>query len=183
MVGKGRHAVIGVRSIDPILSLVGPIGLATSVGTALVLDLGPSAPNPGQRTLRDVAVDGPTLAELSPGRRGVAMIPGGGIDFGDAIDLIEQLAMRWPAVAVRVETPGWPFPVVPVIPMYPGRLLLPSEPLGVWQPIGGSGPAPGPGPVLPRLRAGHLRRLLSGHVPRRSRWIEAWRPVWDMPWA
>ncbi|HET9258497.1 MAG TPA: hypothetical protein VFP42_00035 [Acidimicrobiia bacterium] len=171
-----------MRSIDPILSLVGPIGLAASLGTALVIDLGPSGANEG-RSLRDISADGPTLAELSPGRRGVAMIPGGGIDPRDAIDLIEQLAIRWPAVAVRVEGPGWPFPVVPVIPIYPGRLLVSTEPLGVWQPIGGSGRAPGPGPVLPRLRAGQLRRLLSGQVPRRSRWVDAWRPVWDMPWA
>lgn len=174
---------MGVRSIDPILSLVGPIGLAASVGTALVVDLVPSAGSQGRRTLRDLSADGPTLAELSPGRRGVAMIPGGGIEPVDAIELLERLALTWPAITVRVEGTGWPFPVVPVIPIYPGPFLATIEPLGVWQPIGGVGRAPGPGPVLPRLRTGQLRRLLSGHIPRRSRWVEAWRPVWDMPWA
>ena len=137
----------------------------------------------GQRTLREMVSDGPTLAELSPGRRGVAMLAGGGVDAADAIVVIDQLAMRWPAVTVRVDGPQWPFPVVPVIPVYPGRLLTISEPTGVWQPIGGGHVKPGPGPVLPRLRPGQLRRLLAGQLPRRSRWIEAWRPVWDMPWA
>lgn len=183
MVGKGRHPILGVRSIDPVLSLVSPVGLAAAVGTALVVDLSGTGRMSGQRTLRDLAAEGPTLAELSPGRRGVAMIAGGGIEAGDAIVLIEQLAARWPALTVRVDGPEWPFPVVPVVPVYPGRLLAVSEPIGVWQPIGGGNVRPGPGPVLPRLRPGHLRRLLAGHIPRRSRWIEAWRPVWDMPWA
>lgn len=182
MVGKGRHSILGARSVDPVLSMVSPIGLAASVGTALVVDM-VSEPRPGARSLRDIARDGPSLAELSPGRKGVAMLVGGDLSPSEAMDTLERLAVRWPAITVRVSGGAWPFPVVPVIPLYPGRLLAVVEPSGVWQPVG-TGSAPhGPGPVLPRLRPGALRRLLTGQLPRRSRWVAAWRPVWDMPWA
>lgn len=182
MVGKGRHSILGARSVDPVLSFIAPIGLAASVGTGLVVDL-VSAPTPGSRSLRDIAADGPALAELSPGRQGVALLTGGDISRSEAVDTLERLAARWPAVTVRVSGQSWPFPVVPVIPLYPGRLLSEPEAAGVWQPIGAHGTPRGPGPVLPRLRPGALRRLLAGQLPRRSRWVAAWRPVWEMPWA
>lgn len=183
MVGKGRHSILGLRSIDPVLSLVAPVGLAASVGTGLIVDL-VSVSRPGMRTLREISADGPSLAELSPGRRGVALLHGGDISKPEAVETLERLAARWPAITVRVSGSEWPFPVVPVIPLYPGQFLSEPEPVGVWQPVGSGHGAPrGPGPVLPRLRPGVIRRLLSGSLPRRSRWLEAWRPVWDMPWA
>ncbi|HZD22361.1 MAG TPA: hypothetical protein VE569_03015 [Acidimicrobiia bacterium] len=182
MVGKGRHPILGVRSIDPVLSLVAPIGLAASVGTGLVVDLA-SEGRRGDRSLRDLAEDGPTLAELSPGRPGVAFLDGAGMAVADAIDILDRLATRWPAVSVRVTGADWPFPVVPVIPLYPGKLMTVREARGVWQPVGTGSTPPGPGPVLPRLRPTHLRRLLSGQLPRRSRWVSAWRPIWELPWA
>jgi len=182
MVGKGRHSILGACSVDPVLSFVGPIGLAASVGTGLVVDL-VSAARPGARSLRDIAADGPALAELSPGRRGVALLVGDDLPPSEAVDILERLAARWPAVTVRVTGHDWPFPVVPVIPLYPGRFLAQEVPAGVWQPVGAQSTPRGPGPVLPRLRPGALRRLLTGQLPRRSRWIAAWRPVWDMPWA
>ena len=183
MVGKGRHSILGARSIDPVLSFVAPIGLAAAVGTGLVIDL-VSDPRPGMRTLREISADGPSLAELSPGRGGVAFLQGGDFSGPEALETIERVAARWPAVTVRVSGSGWPFPVVPVIPLYPGRFLPQPEPAGVWQPVGSRHGKPlGPGPVLPRLRPALLRRILAGQLPRRSRWVEAWRPVWDMPWA
>lgn len=183
MVGKGRHSILGVRSIDPVLALVAPIGLAASVGTGLVVDLTIGRRRGSSRSLRDLGEDGPSLAELSPGRPGVAFLDGGGLAPPEAVEVLERLAGTWPALTVRVADGDWPFPVVPVIPLYPGRLLPVSEARGVWQPVGHGATAPGPGPVLPHLRAGHLRRLLSGQLPRKSRWIEAWRPIWEMPWA
>lgn len=162
--------------------MLAPIGLAASVGTGLVVDLvAPAAP--GSRTLGEIAADGPSLAELSPGRGGVAFLQGGDTSPSEAIETIERLAARWPAVAVRVTGRDWPFPVVPVIPLYPGRLLTEPESAGVWQPVDGSPGPGGPGPVLPRLRPAVVRRLLGGHLPRRSKWVRAWRHVWDMPWA
>ncbi|HEU4320427.1 MAG TPA: hypothetical protein VFS66_10140 [Acidimicrobiia bacterium] len=172
-----------MRSPDPVLSLVGAVGLAAAGGTGLVIDLLTDRAG-GKRTLRDLAVDGPSLAELSPSRRGVALLRGGGIEEQAALEIIERLAQRWPAVTIRVDSGRLPFPVVPAIPLYPpGLLPAPSETHCVWQPVGVGSDPPGPGPVLPRLRPSTLRRLLTLQMPRRSRWVEAWAPVWEMPWA
>ena len=174
---------MGVWSPDPVLSTVAPIGLAAAAGTALIVDLATTTAVTG-RTLADLVSDGPKLAELSPGRPGIAFIAGGNVDRIDGFEMLRQLAAHWPAVVIRVDDTGLPFPTVPVIPLFPGR-LAPSTPMnhGVWQPVGAGVEPPGPGPVLPRLRGGVARRMLSGHLPRRSRWISAWPPVWGMPWA
>ena len=183
MVGKGTHPILGLSSPDPVLSMVAPIGLAASVGTGLVVDLAMSGARSG-RTLADLAREGPALSELSPGKTGVAYLPGGDVELEAAIELIERFSFHWPAVVVRVPGPGLPFATVPVIPLFPGRLSPVAVPArGVWQPVMGGARAPGPGPVLPRLGARTIRRLLAGQLPRKSRWVAAWRPVWEMPWA
>lgn len=183
MVGKGRHSVLAVRSPDPVLSLVGAVGLAAAAGTGLVIDLLTDRAG-DRRTLRELATDGPSLAELSPSRRGVALLRGGGVDEQSGLDIIGRLAERWPAVAVRVDLSELPFPIVPAIPLYPSGLLPPpTETHCVWQPVGVGSNPPGPGPVLPRLRPSTLRQMLSLQIPRRSRWVDAWAPVWEMPWA
>ncbi len=184
MAGKGRHQVLGVWSPDPVLSLVAPIGLGASVGTALVVDLASAAIRTGDRTLADLAGDGPTMGELSPGRSGLALISAGQLGPDRALEVIESVAPRWPAVVLRMDRGDWPVPVVPVIPLLPGRLSpLPPTTHGVWQPVSAPQEPPGPGPVLPRLGAGLVRRVLAGRHPGRSRWVDAWRPVWEMPWA
>lgn len=176
--------MLGVRSPDLILSVVAPIGLAAAAGTALVVDLAAELAAATTRSLADIRADGPTLAEISPGRGGVALIAGGGIDRTDTAELIKRLSSRWPAIVVRVDGDGWDFPVVPVLPLFPGRLApVPDGLSAVWQPVGTGASPPGPGPVLPRLRPGALRRILGGHLPRRSRWVAAWASVWEMPWA
>lgn len=183
MVGKGRHLILGVWSPDPVLSLVAPIGLAASVGTALIVDLCSSVDASG-RSLAGLVADGPTLGELSPGRQGIAWLPGGNVDRTDAVELITQLGSHWPALVIRVPDRDFPFATVPVVPLFPGRLVPSIEtPNGVWQPIRGGAEPPGTGPVLPRLRSGVVRRMLAGQLPRRSKWVAAWRPVWEMPWA
>lgn len=182
MGGKGRHRVLATQSSDPVLSLVGALGLGASVGTALVVDLGPGSRN-GSRSLADIVTDGPSLDELSPGRRGLAFITGGGVPSPEAVEIVERLARRWPAVVVRVDTDEYPIPTARVEPLVAGRLVpKPAASHAVWQPVGTSIDPPGPGPVLPRLRAGLAAHLLDGRVPRRSRWIAALRPVWEMPW-
>jgi len=182
--GTGRHSILGIRSSDPVLSLAGAIGLGATLGVALVVDLTREIPVKSPRTLGEIASEGPLQAELSPGRRGVAVITGGGISDEDAIEVITGLGSHWPAVVVRVSRPDWPFPTVPVTPLLPG-LLAPRAPRppSVWQPVGRAERPPGPGPVLPRLPSSTLRRILTGSLPRRSRWVEAWRPVWELPWA
>lgn len=183
MVGKGRHPILGVWSPDPVLSTVAPIGLAAAAGTALLVDLATTTQTTG-RTLADLVSEGPRLAELSPGRPGVAFLAGGNVDLSVGIDMLQQLAGHWPAVVIRAPDANLAFVTVPVIPLFPGILApTPQVGHGVWQPVGGGAEPPGPGPVLPRLRAGVVRRMLSGHLPRRSRWMDAWRPVWEMPWA
>jgi hypothetical protein len=183
MVGKGRHPILGVWSPDPVLSILAPIGLAASAGTALIVDLTATS-GPSGRTLADLVDDGPSLAELSPGRRGIAMLAGGNVAVGPALELVGRLAEHWPALVIRAPDGEIPLASVPVIPLFPGRLAPITVPThGVWQPVGGGSNPPGPGPVLPRLRAGTIRRMLAGQLPGRSRWVEAWRSVWEIPWA
>lgn len=172
-----------MASADPVLSLVGPLGLAASAGTALVIDLLGGLRLASGRTLADIVEEGPRLDELSPGRSGVALIGGGPLPDQDAQAAVEQLATRWPAVVVRVADAGWPGPTVPVRPLYPGWLAPSGEGAAVWQPVGPGSDPPGPGPVLPRLGRATAYRLLSGRLPSRSRWISAWAPVWGLPWA
>lgn len=174
---------MGVWSPDPVLSTVAPIGLAASVGTALVVDLVPGG-NAGTRTLADLVSQGPKLSELSPVRQGIAMLSGGRISPSTAVDILDQLSAHWPALVVRLAEPEPGFANVPVIPLFPGKLAPRPEPVpGVWQPVAGGADPPGPGPILPRLRPGTVRRILSGQLPRRNRWVTAWRPIWEMPWA
>lgn len=182
----GRHPVLGLTSDDPVLSAVAPIGLAAAAGTALIVDLVARDPqNASVRTLRDIAADGPSLAELSPGRRGVAMIRGGGLDVSELVPVIEALTGRWPAIVVRTSSGTWPFPEVPVVPLFPGVIhaVPATRHAGVWQPVRGGSEPPGPGPVLPWLRPGLVRRMLSARLPQRSRWVGAWAQVWEMPWG
>ena len=172
-----------MRSVDPVLSVVGPLGLAASAGTALVVDLTGELQIGGGRTLADIDAEGPRLEELSPGRAGVAVIGSGAIDSNRAVDLIADLGTRWPALVVRINGTPWDGPTVPVVPLYPGWLAGSNEAASVWQPIRSSPKPSGPGPVLPILKPGLVRRLLSGRLPVRSRWIRAWSRVWDLPWA
>lgn len=172
-----------MRSIDPVLSVVGPLGLAASSGTALVVDLGDGLHMRPGRTLADIDLEGPRLDELSPGRPGVAVIEAGAIDEARAVELIGILATRWPALVIRVNGSPWDGPTVPLVPLYPGWLSSTSQAAAVWQPVGASSKPSGPGPVLPELRRSLVRRLLGGQLPLRSRWIRSWSSVWEMPWA
>lgn len=171
---------------DPILSAVAPIGLAAAAGTALIVDLVEDGRRDrSSRTLQDVMADGPSLAELSPGHGGVALIRGGRLDPADAVDAIQMLAGRWPAVVVRSSGGAWPFPEVPVVALFPGVISPPPSTYhtGVWQPVRGGPKPPGPGPVLPLLSPRLTRSMLLARKPRMNGWVRAWRKVWEMPWA
>ena len=179
----GRGSVLAVRSIDPVLSVAGPIGLAASVKTALVVDMAGGLSLGGHRTLADIAAEGPTLDELSPGRSGVAFIRGGPIPWAEATVILDELARRWPSIVVRAGDRDWDGPTVPVVPLYPGFLEAIDRSAAVWQPVGAATRPPGPGPVLPGLGPGLARKVLLGRLPGRSRWVNAWGQVWDLPWA
>ena len=180
MEGVGRLNILGVESPDPTLSFLGAVGLAASVKTALVVDLAGGLRTP--RTLADLEDGGPTLLELSPGRTGIALVGGGHLNGDQSLALIEVLAGRWPAVVVRCRAGEWPGSTVPLRSILPGTLLEVEGDPAVWQPWGSKVKPPGPGPVLPRLGSGLTRQLLSGRLPARSRWINAWSKVWEMPW-
>lgn len=183
MVGKGRYGAVAVSSPEPVLSVVGPIGLAASITTALIVDMIGELSLPESRSLADLVGEGPRLEELSPGRPGVALIHSGGVSTGEAVEAVEMLARSWPGVVVRSEAGRWPGPTVPLEPLYPGVLQRHTPISAVWQPLGtGFGP-PGPGPVLPRLSRRLANQILSFQLPRRSRWIRAWGPVWELPWG
>lgn len=183
MDGKGRFGVLAVTSPDPVMSVLGPIGLAASAGTALVVDLGEGLRIPRRRTLADVAAEGPRLEELAPGRRGVAFMSGGGLALKEAAELVERLGRHWPALVVRVGASGWDGPVVPVIPLYPGWLAPDHAGAAVWQAVPGGGRPPGPGPLLPSPGRSTTRRVLAGGMPASGRWVKAWLQVWRLPWA
>jgi hypothetical protein len=187
MVGMGRIpvrlGVLGVESADPVLSFLAALGLGQAAGTALVIDLCRDLTLRSGRTLADIVEDGPSLAELSPGRSGVALLSTGPLQAGECRPVIESLAINWPAVIVRCHPGQWDGPTVPVRALLPGLLQSVEQSPGVWQPfVPGVRPA-GPGPVLPRLRGTLVRRMLAGRPAGRSKWVRAWTAVWGMPWA
>jgi hypothetical protein len=179
----GRFGVLAVTSVDPVLSLVSALGLGQTAGSALVIDLCRDLSVRTARTLSDLVVEGPSLAELSPGRSGVALIGSGPITVEDTLPVIEALAVNWPAIVVRCQPGHWPGPSVPVRALLPGFLEPVEQSPAVWQPLASGARPPGPGPVLPRLRTTLVRRLLSGRAAGRSTWVRAWEPIWRMPWA
>lgn len=179
----GRPGVLAVESNDPVLSAIAPIGLAASVGTALVIDLDGGLRIGSDRTLADLVEHGPSKLELSPGRSGVAMISGSHVDPVAAVEVVDLLASSWPAVVLRSNSSSLPYPKVPVRALFPGFLSRVNDLPAVWQPVGTGNRPSGPGPVLPGLTSRLVRRLLNGGLPRRSRWINSWAQVWDLPWG
>jgi hypothetical protein len=174
---------LGVESPDPVLSLLAAMGMGQVVGTALVVDLCGDLNLRSERTLADIAADGPALEELSPGRRGVAILGSGPLSPIESAGIIADLAVHWPAVVVRCRAEGWEGPTVPVRPLLPGLMQQINSSPAVWQRLASGVKPSGPGPVLPRIRASTVRRMLAGRAVRGSRWLEAWGPVWGMPWA
>lgn len=175
--------MLAVASPDPVMSLLGPIGLAASVRTALVVDMGSGLQLPRRRTLADIAADGPRLEELAPGRPGVAFVSAGGLAPEAVGALVGRLARHWPAVVVRPGPSGWDGPTAPLFPLYPGWLAPDHGGAAVWQSVPGGSRPPGPGPVLPSLHRAATGRMLAGGLPRLDRWVRAWREVWTLPWA
>jgi hypothetical protein len=111
------------------------------------------------------------------------VIAGGDVDPVEAGVYVERLAVHWPAIVLRVPNRTSVARTAPVLPLVHGILRLTVPGAAVWQPVHGATDPPGPGPVLPRLPGRTARALLAGRLPGRSRWIRAWQPVWDLPWA
>ena len=178
----GRHSALAVMSVDPLLSFAAAVGLASVRGTALIVDA-VAVGDAQQRTLADLVDEGPTRTELGPGRSGVGLIAAGELEPDQIATAFAEFAGHWPSIVVRTPVRITELPTVPVVPLYPVPSPVVSLPhVAVWQPVHRSGRAPGPGPVLPRLPLRQLRRILARTLPRSSRWLAAWRPVWDMQW-
>ncbi len=177
--------VLGVRCPgDAVLHTIAPLGMGAAAGHCLVVDLDPwSPPLPGERSLAVLVEDGPRRSDLDVARRGVAVLPNGGVDWETAAPLVTELCSRWERVVVRVP-PRWddsPWPVVPVellVPEFPA----PSGP-AVFQALLRGTPRPGPGVLLPPVSRAIIRSILRGRVEPRWGWVRAWRPVWEAPWG
>lgn len=182
--GDDATRVVGVRTFgDELLAAIAPLGLALAASRALVVDLDPDGPAyPGERSVAEVAHDGPRRAELVPDRSGVATLRNGGIGTLAAIEVVGTLAETWPAIVVRVGGEPVPFPVIPVRPLWPGFLAPLGQSPSVWQAVPGGIEPPGPGPVLPPPGRATVAALLGGRRPVRSRWVRAWAQVWELPW-
>ena len=166
------------------LGALAPLGLGAAAGTALVVDLDPDGPHyPGEGSLADLVAEGPRRADLSPTRSGLAVLRNGGVDPAAAAPVLEALIEGWPAVVLRLpgSRPGGREPDIMVRPLVPGSLFPPASPgSAVYQDLGFRIPAPGP--RLPVLSRGTAAALLAGSIPRRSRWVRAWRSVWEGAW-
>lgn len=164
---------------------IAPLALAAAVGTALVVDLDPDGPSyPGTGSLAELVDQGPRLSDLRPTVRGVAVLRNGGIRAEEASDVVAALCQSWPNLVIRApaSNPLEYSPTVPVVPLLPGMTHR-IERAAVYQQMGWHEPAPGPALTLPTPARGVARALLEGRLPRRSRWIAAWRAVWELPWA
>jgi hypothetical protein len=169
-----------------VLGIVAPLALAASAGTALVVDLDPAGPAyPGETSLARLVAEGPRKADLSPARRGVAVLRNGGIPAGDARRVVDALGLGWPYVVLR-HRPGADRPsgpgLVPVRPLLPGGLLSEDERPSVYQRCGARVRAAGPGPVLPAPRSATVQAFLEGRVPVLDRWVRSWTQVWEAAW-
>jgi hypothetical protein len=179
-------AVLAVRTPeDGLLGALAPLGLGAAAGTALVVDLDPAGPHyPGSGSLADLVDDGPRRSDLSPDRTGLAVLRNGGVKADAAGEVLAALEDGWPAVVLRLPaTPAAGREAdVAVYPLLPGGLFsVHAHGPAVFQNLGFRIPAPGL--QLPVLSRATAAALLAGSVPARSRWVRAWKPVWEGQWA
>jgi hypothetical protein len=167
---------------DGVLGAVAPLGLAVAAGTALVVDLDPNGPRYRATTsLADLVADGPRGADLSPSRRGVAVLSNGGIDPEQAEPVLDAIVAGWPAVVLRLPAShDGSAGAIPVLPLVPGGLFGDHGGRAVYQRSGWRIEPPSGAVVLPRPRRSTIGMLLEGTAPPRwDRWIAAWRPLWN----
>jgi hypothetical protein len=171
---------------EGVLSIVAPLALAASVGTALVVDLDPEGPAyPGPASLAELIEQGPRLSDLRPTRKGIAVLRNGGVTPTAAHEVVRALATGWPHLVLRLSSSQRPDtgPVVPVVPLLPGGMTQECDRPAVYQQVGWHEKAPGPALTLGTPARSTVSALLEGRLPSHSRWIRAWRQVWEMSWV
>ncbi|GMQ92656.1 MAG: hypothetical protein BMS9Abin12_0133 [Acidimicrobiia bacterium] len=171
--------------LDSMLGIVGPLGAAAAVDTALAIDLDPfGPPYGGPFSLADLVEHGPTLDQLEPARSGPAVLRNGGVQPEDAEEIVSELVRRWPNVVLRCSPstdvsanatallPLLPEPFTPTLDgagavVYQRTRLLAREPRNHQ--------------VLPVPRVATVKSLLGGvRPPSRDRWVRAFRDVWEL---
>ena len=172
------HRVLAVRSRDPILHHVAPLGLAASARRCIVVDLDAEASRYSQRTLRDLVDDGLRAAELEVGH-GVAVVGNGGVAFTEAAPTIDRLLEVWGRMVLRDGGSGHPFRVLRVEPLLP-KPFDPQQ-ADVVQATG-RGQDPSGRLMLPPLGRRQIRSMLGGTIEPRWSWVRSWKPVWSMAW-
>jgi hypothetical protein len=171
-------------AVDGVLDIVAPLALAASVGTALVVDLDPHGPAyPGSGSLAELVGQGPRRDDLRPIRKGIAVLRNGGIDATAARDVLAALAQGWPRLVLHLPVGEETGPSVPVVPLLPGGMTPVCDRPAVYQQVGWRLKAPGPGITMKTPARATVAALLEGRVPAASRWVHAWRRVWEMPWV
>lgn len=172
---------------DGLLAAVAPLALGAAAPTALVVDLDPLGPRyPGSASLASLVAEQPRRDDLMPGRRGLAVLPNGGVEPEAALGVVGALLEGWPHVVLRLPPrpapDELPAPVVPVHPLLPGALRPRPRGPAVYQRTGYPVAPPGPGPVLPVPRRSVVEALLRGSLLPLDRWVRSWRAVWSWPW-
>lgn len=172
------HRVLAIRSSDPILHHIAPLGLAAATGRCLVVDLDADAPGYSDRTLADLVQDGPTAADLEH-RDGIAVLGNGGVSFASAAPMIDRLIAIWGRVVIRGGSDLHPFRTLDVEPLLPAP-FSPST-ADLVQAVA-AGQTAGDQPILPPLRRHQIHALLSGTIEPRWRWTRAWQIAWSRSW-
>jgi hypothetical protein len=172
------HRVLAVRSNDPLLHHIAPLGLATGAGRCLVVDLDESAPQYTERTLRDLVEHGIRAADLER-RQGVAVLGNGGISFVAASETIDRLLEKWGRIVLRDGGTAHPFRVLDVEPLLPDP--FDSDRADILQATE-RGQGSSHRPMLPPLRRHQIRAILGGTIEPRWRWTRAWTTVWSRTW-
>ncbi len=172
------HRVLAIRSNDPILHHIAPLGLAAGAGHCLVIDLDGSSPKYTERTLSDLVVDGIKATDLEIGP-GVAVLGNGGISFADAASTIDRLVDVWGRVVLRDGSDPHPFRILgaePLLPepFTPGRADIVQST--------SHGQQADTRLLLPPLRRHQIRSMLAGTIETRWRWVRAWEAAWSMRW-
>jgi hypothetical protein len=171
---------------DEVLGAVAPLALGAAAGTALIVDLDLHGPRyPGDLTLAGLVADGPRKVDLSPRRRGIAVVRNGGVDPEAAEEVLRALVDGWPAVVFRLpaDHPGGDGSI-PLLPLIPGSMMDRFAGPAIYQRSGWRVRVPEGSIVLPRPGRATISALLTGCAPPPGdRWVRAWRRVWGQSWA
>jgi hypothetical protein len=175
--GDFIHRVLAVRSADPILHHIAPLGLAAAADRCLVVDLDELAPRYSKHTLRDLVEHGVRAVDLQAGP-GVAVLGNGGISFRDAASTLDRLLEGWGRLVLRDGGAPHPFRVLRVEPLLPAPFAPDAADIVQATDRGQRADRA----ILPPLRRGQIRSMLDGTIEPRWRWVRAWRPVWSRSW-